>query len=1341
MTVLLMIRLLCSERPELSELFEKVIPHFARYWKGIGAFLKIPLEDLRVIDKNVPGNSRECFYRMLDIWLETTPSASWSKLAEAVKFAVNPECNKLTNAEKCLKEQYQETRFTGPDEEIWPHWPDKPRLFISIALVLHKNKEKSKKVVGAMARSRSKGDISTMPKVPQRSRLISLRQNMRGHSSNLAAEYLADKTINKNIADVFKPVDDSPSPRIILIDGVPGIGKTYLCKEIAYQWSQGQILTEKRFLFLLHAHDPRLQSLKHVKDLVALFCELENEETIDLIYVHIKETQGEILTIVLDGCDEFYGGLKSDHLLSRIIRCEILPKCGVVITSRSFASGSLCGQADRRLEILGFTSNDRQDYIQRALEKKPDDIVRLKQYLESHPTVDSLCYIPLNMTILLHLFTENDLPQSRTELYEKFVNLTITLHIEKYEKNKKLQKGNFFKSSIKQNLAYLSYDALRKDVVVFSYEEVSRACPEIVQNSGTIHGFGLLQVTQYFTTNGPTLSFNFAHSSVQEYLAAYYIQSLPNDRQLDLLRDTFWDERYLNTWIIYVGLTQGRSFAFKHFLSGNFFSLTSKLFKEFYIAQKILQVKINRLRLFQCFKEAKDETMCNIIGESMQNKQVDLSGETLLPNHVVTLGFFLTQSYILDWEKLDLSSCNMQNVGCGILWKELASSAKSKVHIKVINFSGNKLSAMSAHALADLVQLCETEEFYLSDNLLGDKGAKAFTTHLSSDTSLKLLLMNGNNISADVAEEIEQRITTTTSLHIVGITSHQLYVRNERGDHIAEVLRCYTALNKFSICNCPVNPERLEAILNLLVENATLHSLHLSHSGLTEPMVHLLATKLSALRGLSDLCIVEPGLFHDNQADLTDTIPVTSSVKVVIASDIKIYARHTTYLEITKLKLLPSLMVLEIPKCLPKEEKSVDSLVTALGTAPLMQEVDVSQNKLGPIGVQKIAQAIKDMPRLKSLIMRGNDINDVAAIALADSLENKIGLEILNLCANEILSTGAIVISKSLQENKTLKVLDLQNNGIELDAAPGLSCMLVSKTNLLELNLSQNSLGTEGMIIIASALQKITTLKALNVSSNKILTKASSDIAEVIKSNTSLEVLNVSLNKLESLGCIKLCKALQKQHPNLKVFNISSNGIKSMAASEIAHTLQDKQKLEVVNVSWNEFEGGLATIVASLKSTKLLRELTLRQSGIVNQKAVNKICQVINENSSLQLLDLGSTKLQNLGAYKIFGALKDNTTLKVLNVCRNNFDDSAVEQLSFSLANNSALSELLLHDNPLSDLVIKQTVFKILSSTSNLKNIWVPQINNERIRTEIDQEVEKINRVRTEDNKLKFSNW
>jgi len=1250
---------------------------------------------------------------------------------------------KIVNTENHLKEYYQETRFTGPDEEVWPPWPDKPKLFTNIALILHKNKGKSNKEVIAMARSRSKGEISTMPRSLKRSRLTSLRQNMRCPSAEMTTEYLAHNTINKNIADIFRPVNDAPSPRVILIDGAPGIGKTYLCKEIAYQWSQGQILMDKRFIFLLHSRDPKLQSLKQVKDLVALCCDFENEETLNLIDECIKETKGKFLTVLLDGYDELPEELQSDNLLSRMIRCEILSKCGIVITSRSFACGSLCSQADRRMEILGFTGNDRQEYIQKALENKPDDIARLKQYLESHPTVDSLCYIPLNMTILLHLFTENDLPQSRTELYEKFVNLTITLHIEKNEKmHRDLQWRNSFKGSVKQKLARLPYDALRKDIIVFSYEEVSRACPEVMQNSGTIHGFGLLQTTQHFTTNGKTMSFNFAHSSVQEYLAAYYIQSLPKDKQLDLLRDTFWNERYLNTWIIYVGLTQGRSFAFKHFLSGNQFSITSKLFKEFHIAQKILQVKINRLRLFQCFMEAKNETMCTTVSESMQNKQVDLSGETLLPNHVVTLGFFLTQSYILDWERLDLSNCNIQDVGCRILWKELASNTQSKVRIKVMNFSGNKLSALAEPAIANLVHSCETEELYLSDNLFGDEGAKALSSHISSDTSLKLLLMDGNKISADVAEEIEQEISSTTSLHIIGIACHQLYIRNEPADHICEVLKWCNTLCKFSMCNCPVDAENLEAILDQLVENANLHTLCLSHIGLDASMVKMFATKWSSLRYLSCLTIIEPRLYHIAADDLIDTISITSSAKVVIVSDIKIRARHSTYLEITKcLKLNPLIMILEIPKCLPKEEKFVDSLVTAIGAAPLMQEVDVSQNNLGPIGAQKIAKAIKEMPRLKSLIMRSNGIDDIAAKALADGLENKIGLETLNLCTNKILSRGAIAISKSIQENRTLKVLNLQNNGIELDAAPKLSCMLANKTNLSELNLSQNSLKTEGIIEIAKVLQKIGTLKVLNMSSNKIMINASGDIAEVIKSNTSLEVLNVSLNKLENLGCIKLCKALQKHHPNLRVFNISSIGVKSMVANEIARSLQDKQKLEVVNVSWNEFEGGLATIVASLKSTKLLKELTLRQSGTVNQKAVTKICQVINENSSLEVLDLGSTKLQNLGAYKIFRALKDNTTLKVLNVCRNNFDDYAVEQLSISLANNSVLSELSLHYNPLTDSAIKQFVLKILSSISNLKTIWVPQINDKRLKMEIDCEVEKVNKCRAEGKKLKFSSW
>jgi len=113
-----------------------------------------------------------------------------------------------------------------------------------------------------------------------------------------------------------------------------------LCKEIAYQWSQGKVLTETKFLFLLLACEQTIQSLKQVKDMIRHYCHLESEETVDLVYKHIEETDGATLTILLDGYDELSEEFLTDHLLSYIIRREIFPKCSVIITSRSFACGS-----------------------------------------------------------------------------------------------------------------------------------------------------------------------------------------------------------------------------------------------------------------------------------------------------------------------------------------------------------------------------------------------------------------------------------------------------------------------------------------------------------------------------------------------------------------------------------------------------------------------------------------------------------------------------------------------------------------------------------------------------------------------------------------------------------------------------------------------------------------------------------------------------------------------------------------------------------------------------------------------------------------------------------------
>jgi len=37
--------------------------------------------------------------------------------------------------------------------------------------------------------------------------------------------------------DIFKPHEECPQPRTVLIEGDPGIGKTTYCNKLAYDWA------------------------------------------------------------------------------------------------------------------------------------------------------------------------------------------------------------------------------------------------------------------------------------------------------------------------------------------------------------------------------------------------------------------------------------------------------------------------------------------------------------------------------------------------------------------------------------------------------------------------------------------------------------------------------------------------------------------------------------------------------------------------------------------------------------------------------------------------------------------------------------------------------------------------------------------------------------------------------------------------------------------------------------------------------------------------------------------------------------------------------------------------
>ena len=145
------------------------------------------------------------------------------------------------------------------------------------------------------------------------------------------------------------------------------------------------------------------------------------------------------------------------------------------------------------------------------------------------------------MVVLLFLYKQrtslpnNCLPINSTQLYNYFICLTICRHLAKY--------GYLFDniitdlinlpdpcSKIIQQLSKFSLEALNKNKLVFTFDEIKTACPDIATVPEAINGFGLLQAVQHFGLTGKTMTFNFLHFTIQEFLAAYYITQLsPSD--------------------------------------------------------------------------------------------------------------------------------------------------------------------------------------------------------------------------------------------------------------------------------------------------------------------------------------------------------------------------------------------------------------------------------------------------------------------------------------------------------------------------------------------------------------------------------------------------------------------------------------------------------------------------------------------------------------------------------------------------------------------------------------------------------------------------------------------
>ena len=550
----------------------------------------------------------------------------------------------VADATRQLQNRYIGSRFSSSVDE-WP--PYQPTHYTTLAFIHNKGKSTNAVRFSFTQNLALSGNVNTS----QRHKNSTLNINL-----------------TKDIADIFLPIISSDGSSVdlhILIEGAPGIGKTVLTKETAYQWANNELLKSKKLVFLVFLRECYPTQLSSIKGLLQYL--FESDQMTTCLSEYLLHTDGENTVIIFDGYDELSEESRNKSVVNDIICRRKLAKSCLVITSRPTASSGLHGLVDRRVEIVGFTEEDRLDYIQTALrshDKQVNDdqvndaqVTALQHYLQSNPTINALCYIPLNMTILLCLVEDgiDKLPKTQTEMYKNFIQMTIVRFTRKYDKYKyviSIANLPHPYDKLFVELAKVAFEALKTDKIVFTLTEITESCPNLTMTTNNWNGLGLLKAVQYFCAEigNDQVTFHFLHFSIQEYMAAWYISTLSDSKQIKLLQKTFWEHRYYNTWIMYVGITKGSSFPLQHFLAGNRFQSYTKLFKTSKVCSKFLKHKMKCLHLFQCLVEADKEDAIESVKQLFENKQIDLSYQTLLPSDLNTLGFLLIRSINKEWD-------------------------------------------------------------------------------------------------------------------------------------------------------------------------------------------------------------------------------------------------------------------------------------------------------------------------------------------------------------------------------------------------------------------------------------------------------------------------------------------------------------------------------------------------------------------------------------------------------------------------------------------------------------------------------------------------------------------
>ena len=587
-------------------------------------------------------------------------------------------------------------------------------------------------------------------------------------------------------------------PQVILIQGSPGSGKTTLANEICIEWSKGNLIQHYLLVILLKLRDPRIDAIISMDKVIS--CTVGDSNFASEVVRDIEFIDGKRILLLLEGWDELPEKKQYESFYSNIISGTILKKGDVLITSRPSSIGSIPKRfITRHIAILGFSEDQIKQFLDHCFTGSSNELKdSLKSsfwlQLNSNPLLKSLAYVPVNLSILVHVFKQYGakLPSTLTELYQQYVLLKLSLYNQRVSNDSTMltDLNNLPDHIIESlnDLGELSYCGIRDKKLHYTQHEVEKYCKLHRSVPLDYDGMGLLQVENDLLNRNSYKIYHFMHKTVQEFLAAWHATKMQEQK---IILENFKNEDFEMVLVFYAGLTGFKLFDFLKLFpliknDSSSISLPEKarssvlkalckhnVSKLIFKLNKISKYSENDnqhclLVLVACCAESKNPAACKAFSYSRIFHRdicyIDIPDSAVTPQLLASLSYCIahsSRSWIVDCNKVFSKDDNLS------LQKYLIDSNETSGHIVYLSLKSNKIEI--EFFITFLQPQFALQSLDLGYSKFDDDSVTVLCAALKINVSLLLLLLYNCKISSKGVLTIAEMLCVNNTLQYIDL--------------------------------------------------------------------------------------------------------------------------------------------------------------------------------------------------------------------------------------------------------------------------------------------------------------------------------------------------------------------------------------------------------------------------------------------------------------------------------------------------------------------------------------------------------------------------------------------